>query len=84
MNKTISSDNYKSLISWLKLCRKEAGLTQRDISSRLNYANSFVPKVELLERKLDVYEYVKYCAVIGVDPRDGIAFLEGKKFNDEN
>ena len=48
--------------------RKRAGLTQQDMAAKLNRPQSFVSKVELGERRLDVIEFLELCRVMGADP----------------
>lgn len=72
MDKTISSIRYKNLIDFLKRSRLERKETMRSLSVKLKQPHTFVHKVESLERRLDVYEYVQYCNALGVDPCKGI------------
>jgi transcriptional regulator with XRE-family HTH domain len=76
MNKTIGSNKYLNLVSWLKKSRQAQGLTLRDLGARLNRPHSFVQKVEGMERKLDIYEYVNYCEALGIKPEEGLKFLK--------
>ena len=76
MKKAISSPKYASLIEWLKAARLDQGLSMRDLASRLNEPHSFVQKVEMLERRLDVFEYVEYCKAMSLNARDGIDLLD--------
>lgn len=48
--------------------RKQAGLTQRDVASRLNKPPSFIGKVEKIERNLSVSEFVAWCEAINAEP----------------
>lgn len=47
----------------------------RDVADILGEPHSLVQKVENLERRLDVYEYVQYCKALGIDPNQGLKFL---------
>jgi len=75
MLKTIGTQKYAHLIAWLKKSRSAQGLTMRELAERLDEPHSFVQKTELLERKLDVYEFVRYCEALEVSPEDGIQTL---------
>jgi hypothetical protein len=44
----------------------------RVLAEKLDVPHSFVQKVESLERRLDVYEYVQYCDALGLDPCVGL------------
>ncbi|WP_349677399.1 helix-turn-helix transcriptional regulator [Agaribacterium haliotis] len=76
MIKTISSARYQSLISWLKEARAARGYSMRDLSDILGESHSLVQKVECLERRLDVYEYVQYCKALDIDPEQGLKLLK--------
>ena len=47
----------------------------RDLAIRLDEPHSFVQKVEMRERRLDVFEYTLYCNALDLDPMEGLAFL---------
>ena len=50
------------------MARRQAGLTQQHLASRLNKHQSFVSKFERRERRLDVLEFVTICRALNVDP----------------
>lgn len=75
MKKAISSPKYAALIDWLKSARIDQGLSMRDLALRLEEPHSFVQKIEILERRLDVFEYVDYCKALNLDPKDGLSKL---------
>ncbi|UTW11425.1 helix-turn-helix domain-containing protein [Marinobacterium rhizophilum] len=78
MIKTIHNTRYEDLIRWLRDAREGAGLTTRELAARLDEPFQFVSKVELGQRKLNVYEYVQYCEALGVDPGVGLTHLAKK------
>ena len=64
------------MLELLVQTRKDAGLTQQDLAGRLDRPQSFVSKIELGERRLDVVEFIELCRAIGTDPHrllDGIS-----------
>lgn len=75
MNKTIGSKKYRELVQYLKAVRLEADLTMRDLGALIDEPHTFVHKIEALERKLDVYEYVQYCKALNLDPEIGMKIL---------
>lgn len=75
MKKAISSPQYAALISWLRSARANQGLSMRDLALLLDEPHSFVQKVEILERRLDVSEYVEYCNALRLNPEDGLKLL---------
>ncbi len=49
--------------------RKTAGLTQRELAKRLNREHSFVSRIELGERRLDIVEFYWLCRACDQDPK---------------
>ena len=49
--------------------RKAAGLTQRQLAKRLKREHSFVSRIELGERRLDVVEFYWLCRACDQDPK---------------
>ena len=72
MQKTIFSDRQKILLQWLKSKRRGCELTQRRLAEILAVQQSWIAKIELGERRLDVIEYVELCEAMKVDPIEGI------------
>jgi len=75
MKKAISSEDYLRLIGWLTQARLDLNWSMRDLAGKLDVPHSFVQRVETLERRLDVYEYVVYCRALGVNPSAGLRFF---------
>jgi transcriptional regulator with XRE-family HTH domain len=50
--------------------REKAGLTQRELAQRLRRAYTFVSKIEIGERYLDVLEFCEYAQALGADAAD--------------
>jgi transcriptional regulator with XRE-family HTH domain len=75
MQKTIHSPSYAELILWLKQNREKKGLSMRDLATQMGVPHSWIGKVEQMERRLDVMEYVSLCKALGVDPAKGIRKL---------
>lgn len=48
--------------------REKADLTQRDVASSLRVTPSWVAKVEMRERRLDVVEFVRVARAVKADP----------------
>ena len=72
MEKTIHSDANKAFREWLVKMRHNKKLTQRQLASLLDVPHSWVGKVELGERRLDIIEYVGVCKALGVSPEYGL------------
>ncbi len=76
MEKSISSNAYQKLADWLRESRESKGWSMRELGEKLGEPHSFVQKVESRERRIDVYELVQYCKVLGVDPCTAIRIVE--------
>ena len=75
MHKTIYSEQYRSLLSWLKECRKSNKLSMRAVARKMKVPHTWVGKVEQAERRLDIAEFVKLCEAMNVNPHDGLDLL---------
>ena len=56
--------------------RKDAGLTQVQLSKKLRKPQSYVSKYENGERRLDVPEFIDICRAIGIEPGPLLAELK--------
>jgi transcriptional regulator with XRE-family HTH domain len=65
---TLHTIEYKRLISALIAERTALGLSQATLAKALKRPPSFVAKVELCERRLDVLEYCAWANALSVDP----------------
>jgi transcriptional regulator with XRE-family HTH domain len=68
MSKTIYQDRYARLVHALREIRKQNNVTQIQLAERLGKPQSYIAKVETLERKLDIVEFVDWCKAISADP----------------
>ena len=75
MQKTIYCDEYGRLLRWLKLKRQKENLTLRQLAERLNVHHSRIGRIETGERRLDVFEFIRYCAALKADPHEGLDCL---------
>ncbi len=48
--------------------RRRAGLTQRQLATKLRRERNLVARLELGERRLDVVEFFRICRSTGTDP----------------
>ena len=82
--KSIFTDEYEALLKRLVAARREAGLTQQDLATRINRPQSFVSKYERGERRLDVLEFVMVCRLLMVDACSIIREIEDSLFQESN
>lgn len=66
--KTLRSRGHRALLAVLVASRREAGLTQADLAKRLGLVPSWVAKVEIGERRLDLVEFVTVARAMKVEP----------------
>ncbi len=76
MKKAIPSKKYQRFVRALRQAREEQGLSMRDLADRLSVSHTVVQKVEGLERRLDVFEFVQYCRALDKDPVEFIRMLD--------
>lgn len=65
--KSIHDQSYKLLITSLKEARKGQRLTQTELAEKLGSDQTYVSKVETLERRIDVVELRSICKALGMD-----------------
>jgi len=66
--KSLYSPAHGRLLAALKEARHEAGLSQRALAKALGQQPSWVAKVEIGERRLDVVEFLRVCRALKRDP----------------
>jgi transcriptional regulator with XRE-family HTH domain len=67
MEKSTHTPEYASLRSELRAARKNAGLSQRELALRLQVPPSWVAKVEMGERRIDLVEFCWFVRACGID-----------------
>jgi transcriptional regulator with XRE-family HTH domain len=77
--KTKKSEKGRQLMKWLLDARHASGMNMREVAAKLKVPHSWVGKVELGDRRLDVLEYVRYCQVLGADAKKGLDVVAGVK-----
>ena len=67
--RSIHDPRYQDLIKKLIELRESKKLTQIELARLLNKPQSYVSKVEILERRLDVIELMDWLKVLDTDIR---------------
>jgi transcriptional regulator with XRE-family HTH domain len=49
-------------------CRDDRTMTQAEVGSAFGEDQSFISRVERCQRRIDVYEFVRLCRILGVQP----------------
>lgn len=62
----VVSPEYRTAIDTIKAVRIEQGLSQRELARRLGKHPSFINKIEQLERRLDVLEFIAIARAMGM------------------
>ena len=68
MTKSLHTPEYAALIRILVDTRKRNGLTQQDVADHLGKPQSYVAKIEGIERRLDVVEFAALANALHSDP----------------
>lgn len=71
----VVSPDYRALIDALKDARTQAGVSQRELARRIGKPPSFVNKIELLERRLDVLEFIAIAEAMKLHADDLLRVL---------
>lgn len=66
--KSLFDEPYREIIRCLIERRREIGMTQWDLANAYGEDQSFISRIERMQRRLDVYEYTVFCRILGVDP----------------
>ena len=73
----VSSREYRAAIEALRTVRQEKGVSQRELARRLDKPPSFINKIELLERRLDVIEFILIATALNEEPASLLRHLQG-------
>jgi transcriptional regulator with XRE-family HTH domain len=65
--KSIHDQAYRLLIGMLKEIRKKQKVTQAEMAERIGSDQTYVSKVETMERRIDVIEVRSMCKALGID-----------------
>ena len=63
--RSIHDPRYQDLIKKLIELRESKDMTQVELARRLDKPQSYVSKVEILERRIDVIELIDWLKVLG-------------------
>lgn len=76
MLKSIYTKESDALRAWLRIKRKEKGLSQRMLAKKLEIHHSIIGKIETGERQINVVELIMYCRELEADPIEIIRKLK--------
>lgn len=72
MRRWVSSPDYDVVVGTLVEARKSAGVSQAELAKRLAKPPSYVAKIELKERRVDIVELIAILRALGAS--EGAAF----------
>jgi transcriptional regulator with XRE-family HTH domain len=75
MSGALHSPIYARFRELIVQSRKDAGITQVELSESLGRPQSFVSKYEGGERRLDVIEFIQVCDALKANPQKIISAL---------
>ena len=67
LSKTLGTARHRALIAFLTKKRKEAGLSQSELAKALGEYQSFVARMEIGQRRVDVIEYENLAIILDFD-----------------
>lgn len=75
-NKSAFDAPYIEIIDRLIARRHELGMTQTDLGIAFGENQSFISRVERRQRRIDVYEFVRLCRALKVEPGSVLVNIE--------
>lgn len=66
MGRWVSSPSYRAAVRVLVDARRAAGLTQRELASRLGRPYTMIANIERSERRVDVVEFIAIARALGI------------------
>lgn len=72
--RSIHDPRYQDLIKKLIELRESKNVTQVELARRLKKPQSYVSKIEILERRIDVIELIDWLNVLETDISDFLTF----------
>lgn len=74
----VVSPDYHSAIETIKAAREGLGISQRELARRLGKPPSFVNKIEKVERRLDILEFIAIAEALALNPTKLLAEIRSE------
>ncbi|WP_373357975.1 helix-turn-helix domain-containing protein [Acinetobacter lactucae] len=74
--RSIHDPRYQDLIKRLIELRESRNVTQVELARRLNKPQSYVSKIEILERRIDIIELIDWLKVLNTNISDFFIFCD--------
>ena len=68
LSKQLRTTRHRRVMAALVDVRTKGGVTQRELARRLGRAHSYVSRIEMGDRRLDVPEFIEWCEVLSANP----------------
>ena len=68
--KSAFTPEYRQIIARLVERRAELGMTQVQMGALYGERQAFISSIERLQRRIDVWEFVRLCAILSIDPQE--------------
>jgi transcriptional regulator with XRE-family HTH domain len=68
--KSIRSERHRALLAVLVACRREAGLTQRDLAAKMKKSPSTIAQIESGQRQVYAVELYDFAKAFGIEPAE--------------
>ncbi len=78
--RSIHDPRYQDLIKKLIELRESKNVTQVELAHRLNKLQSYVSKIEILERRIDVIELIDWLKVLEIEIADFLIFCDFQNY----
>lgn len=72
----VTSPAYRSAIATIVDARVAAGIGQRELARKLGRHASWLNKIERVERRLDIVEFIEIARGLGIPPRELVAQID--------
>src|ERR1044071_3504475 len=76
MDKSIYTREYGAVLRLLRQARIEAGVTQVELAKKLRQTQSFVSKIEVGDRRLDIIQLRTICLALGISLGEFVSRIE--------
>lgn len=73
--KSLFDDGYLAIIDALIAHRKSIGMSQEALGEAYGEDQTFISRIERKQRRLDVWEFVRMCRCMHIEPGDMLASI---------
>ena len=78
LSKSLRSRAQSVLVREIKAARQKSGMSQQQVADQLGVPQSFVAKIELGERRIDVVEFLRVMNVVNGSWKDVLKRVEAE------